>query len=374
MAGERREDDGRDPDPDPVARAAPVRQLRCRAEAALAPPADSARGRRRRVGALLGRGTGLRRVGCHCTSVRSRGNIAGGHAASAGRSMREIGAGRHYPEGVITQLPCAEAQSPMWVVACVRSAGHSRYMSLEAAHAENGEAPAPSEASPSRPRGPRSPSRRCGSDSAPPSSLEGASAGLWTLPSKRVRPRTHPPTRLQRPAREACELWRVPFRRPNPVPPLWDRREHRRRLDARRGARSGRAPPGRVGCAPRRGAPPRRGCRGCRDRAGGGVHDRLDRRAARRQSDRRAPGSRPHHRQSRHHRRGHVVERRCDRPHARQGAWTGRRRRRARRQGDGACPSAPRGADGVAGRREFVRLVRLDRLVRRLVRRSPALP
>ncbi len=40
----------------------------------------------------------------------------------------------------------------MWVVACVRSAGHSRYMSVEAAHPENGEAPAPSEPSPSRPR------------------------------------------------------------------------------------------------------------------------------------------------------------------------------------------------------------------------------
>ncbi len=40
----------------------------------------------------------------------------------------------------------------MWVVACVRSAGHSRYMSVEAAHPESGEAPAPSEPSPSRPR------------------------------------------------------------------------------------------------------------------------------------------------------------------------------------------------------------------------------
>jgi hypothetical protein len=40
----------------------------------------------------------------------------------------------------------------MWVVACVRSAGHPRCMSVEAAHLENGEAPAPSPQSSSRPR------------------------------------------------------------------------------------------------------------------------------------------------------------------------------------------------------------------------------
>ena len=186
----------------------------------------------------------------------------------------------------------------MWVVARVRSAAILGTCPLKPHTPRTARRPRPSEPSPSRPR---------------------ASEVAVRVAAARIR-RRHPRRKGRRPARGRCRRGECgPGTHPPPRTQGPARERVRVVARAVQAAESGAAVVGRAAStvggsmpavvrdpvesrraawAARRagGASPGRGRRRRRDRAGGGIHDRLDRRTARRQSDRRALEPRQNHR------------------------------------------------------------------------------